>query len=296
MHPQKIGRIGVWTFAFDTLPAAELADAASELETLGYDAIWFGEAFGRDAFTQAAHLLSATSTLRVATGIANINLRLPLTAAAAERSLAEAYPDRFLLGLGGHAVRDQQLPPAFEAFGTTRAGVADLAAYLDRMNDAPLVAPAAPNRPPRLLAALGPRMLRLAGDHADGAHTYFVPPEHTARARELLGPDRLLVVEQAVLPHPDLTEARATARAHVAAYLSVALHHRNNLRRLGFADADLADGGSDRVVDAIVAYGSLADIERRVRAHLDAGADQVCLQVLSPDPRPAWRELADVLL
>jgi len=172
-------------------------------------------------------------------------------------------------------------------------------AYLDAMDSAPFVAPAPAAAPPRVLGALAPRMLRLAAERAWGAHPYFVPPEHTARARAILGPDRLLAPEQAVVLETDATAARTIGRAHMAIYLGLD-NYRNNLFRLGFTDADMTPPGSDRLVDAIVVWGDLDAVARRVAAHHDAGADHVCLQVLDPDPGALpmrqWRELAAALL
>ncbi|WP_410664114.1 TIGR03620 family F420-dependent LLM class oxidoreductase [Amycolatopsis sp. lyj-84] len=265
--------VGIWTFSFDGKEIGAVRDAASEIEELGFDAVWFGEYLGREAFTQAGLLLAATSRLTVATGIARFDQREPATAAAAGRTLAEAYPGRFVLGLGGH-----------------RRGTKPLEAmrgYLDGMNGTELSTPDSPHR--RLLAALGPKMLSLAAERADGAHPYFVPVEHTARAREIMGPSAYLAVEQAVVLGAD----REIARRHVSMYLELAAHHQANLRRFGFTDKDY---GSNRLVDALVAVGE-DEISARIQAHLDAGADHVCLQVLTEDeriPLPEWRLLSGV--
>ncbi|MEV7009348.1 TIGR03620 family F420-dependent LLM class oxidoreductase [Streptosporangium sp. NPDC051022] len=287
----NLGRVGVWTFAFEDQPVARVREAAAELDRLGYGAIWIGEAFGREAFTQAALLLEATERLAVATGIANIFLRGPIAAAAAERTLGEAFPDRFLLGLGGHRTVDQPaglLPHHGRPVPTVRA-------YLDAMDQAPLRSPAPAEPPRRVLAALGPRMLELAAERTWGAHSYFVPVEHTARAREILGPDALLAVEQTVvLERPD--RGREIAREFVGGYTQ-ALHQVENLRRLGFGDDDLLDGGSDRLLEALVVWGDVETVAGRVREHLDAGADHVCVQVLAEGlPIRQWRELAPALL
>lgn len=293
-----LGRLGIWTADLDELPHPQADEAAAALEELGFGTIWFGEAGGRDTLTQAAFVLAATRKIMVATGIANIYLRRAYAMAAAERSLAEAFPGRLVLGLGGHLARDQHVPPGFEhlARPDSRGPLADVDAYLDAMDAAPFrgVAPSEPAR--RMLAAIGPRMLELAAKRTWGAHPYLVPVEHTARARERLGPDAVLAVEQAVVLSRNPVRARETGRRHVGGYLALARHAQHNLRRLGFGDADLADGGSDRLVDALVAYGDLDRIAQRVRDHLDAGADHVCLQVLLPEPGripyPEWRELA----
>ncbi|WP_181777102.1 TIGR03620 family F420-dependent LLM class oxidoreductase [Amycolatopsis pittospori] len=265
--------VGIWTFSFDGKEIGAVRDAASEVEELGFDTLWFGEYLGREAFTQAGLLLAATSRLKVATGIARFDQREPATAAAAGRTLAEAYPGRFVLGLGGH-----------------RRGTRPLEAirgYLDGMDGTELSTPDSPHL--RLLAALGPKMLSLAAERTDGAHPYFVPVEHTAQAREIMGPSAFLAVEQAVVLGPD----REIARKHVSAYLEQAPHHQANLRRFGVTEADY---GSDRLVDALVAIGEDA-ISARIQAHLDAGADHVCLQVLTEDeriPLTEWRLLSGV--
>jgi probable F420-dependent oxidoreductase len=290
-----LGPIGIWTAQFDYQPASRVREAAAELEQLGFGAIWFPESVGRESLTHAALLIGATSRIIIATGIANIYARDPVTMAAGQKTLAEAYPGRFLLGLGvSHIPMVEQLRG--HSYGKP---VASMRAYLDGMDRAPYRAVPPSVNPSRVLAALGPQMLRLAAERAGGAHPYFVPPEHTARAREILGADRLLAVEQAVVLETDSGKARQIARTHTARYLALP-NYVNNLRRLGFGDADLADGGSDRLVDAIVAWGDMTAIINRVRAHQSAGANHVCIQVLPPDPQtlpiPQWREVASALL
>ncbi|GAB3378857.1 TIGR03620 family F420-dependent LLM class oxidoreductase [Amycolatopsis echigonensis] len=279
--------VGIWTFSFDGKEISEVRAAAREVESLGFTALWFGEYRGREAFTQAALLLEATTTLAVATGIARYSERSAATAEAAGRTLAEAYPGRFTLGLGGHR---------------SGGGATALQDYLDAMDAADLdFAPgsASGSRPRRLLAALGPKLLKLAATRADGAHPYFVPPEHTAFARETMGPDAYLAVEQAVVLDADPVRARQTAREHVAGYVRLAAHQRANLRRLGYTEEDLSDGGSDRLVDALVAYRNENEVADRIRAHFDAGADHVCIQVLGDGPEipvDGWRRLAPLVL
>jgi probable F420-dependent oxidoreductase len=292
----RLGRVGVWTGQLDFAPADDVREAAREVEALGYRALWTGEAIGREVMTAAQLLLAATQSLIVATGIANIWARDAYATAAAQLALGEAYPDRFVLGIGASHkllmdVRggDYEKPLAF------------MRSYLDRM-DAGIdiyraVKPAI--APPRLLAALGPKMLELARDRADGAHTYFVPPEHTARAREILGPDRLLVPEQVCVLATDPTAAREIARRHTSSYLRLP-NYTANLERFGFVASDFADGGNDRLVDTICAWGETDAVVARVQAHLDAGADHVAVQVLVDDrrglPRREWAELAPALL
>ena len=287
--------IGIWTAQLDYQPIAKAKEAAAELEQLGFGAIWFPESVGREALTHAALLLGATRRIVIATGIANIYARDPVTMAAAQKTLTETYPQRFVLGLGVSHI------PLVEQIRGHRYGkpVASMRAYLDGMDRAPYRAVPPPVRPIRVLAALGPQMLRLAAERADGAHPYFVPPEHTRRAREILGNDRLLAVEQAIVLETNSVKARETARRHTSTYLKLP-NYVNNLRRLGFKDEDLVDGGSDRLVDAIVAWGDMTAVIDRVRAHQSAGADHVCIQALPSDPQalpmPQWRELASALL
>jgi len=291
-----LGRVGVWTGQLDYQPAEEVRAAAAEVEQLGYGSLWTGEAVGREVLVAAGLLLAATSRLAVATGIANIWARDALAMAAGQSALAEAFPGRFLLGIGvSHA-------PLLEVRGLDYSKpLSMMRAYLEAMESGREVYRAVrpPEQPPLVLAALGPKMLELAGTRADGAHTYFVPPEHTASARSILGAGKLLVPEQAAVLETNPGVAREIARRHTASYLRLA-NYTNNLRRFGFADEDFADGGSDRLVDAIVAWGDESVVADRVRAHLDAGADHVCVQVLDPDrrglPREQWRRLAPALL
>jgi probable F420-dependent oxidoreductase len=290
-----VGRVGIWTGTLDIQPAAQAREAALEVEALGYGALWIPEAVGREVTTHAAVLLSATSRLVVATGVANVFLRQPAAAAAAQRLLADDSGGRFLLGLGvSHA------PMVEGMLGQTwDRPVSRMAAYLDAMDHAFSISPAPAEAPPRVLAALGPRMLALAADKAWGAHTYFVPVEHTPVAREHLGEGPMLLVEQAAVLSTDPVVARAAARKHMAIYLTLP-NYVNNLRRLGWDDDDLGGGGSDKLVDAVVAWGDEAAIAARVAEHHAAGADHVCVQVIEDDmtalPLPAWRSLAPALL
>ena len=285
--------IGVWTGSLDVLPARQAQEQAAELEALGYGVVWLPEVAGRDPFVHLALLLSATTTLIGATGIANIYGRDAVSMAEAVKALTEAFPERVLAGLG---VSHQHLVEGLRGHVYDKP-LSAMREYLDKMDSAPYIAhrPTTPVR--RVIAALRPKMLALAAEKADGAHPYFVPPEHTARARELLGPEPLLCPEQTVLLESDPGKARELGRAFCRIYLN-APNYVNNLRTLGFEDEDLsaADGGSDRLVDAIVAWGSVDDILKRVQAHFDAGADHVCIQALPDSPRGVpvdqWRELA----
>jgi probable F420-dependent oxidoreductase len=291
-----VGRVGVWSGQFDYSSAADVRDAAREAEALGYGAIWTGEAVGREVLTAAHLLLAATDTITIATGIANIWARDALATAAGQLALGEAFPGRFVLGLGvSHqpllAVRGQD-------YGKPLTVMRDYLAAMDRGYDVYRAVRPDP-WPPRVLAALGPKMLRLAADAADGAHTYFVPPEHTAFARDVLGPGPVLAPEQVCVLSDDPATAREIARRHTTSYLRLA-SYTANLRRFGFDDDDFADGGNDRLVDAICVWGDAETIAARVKAHLDAGADHVAVQVLVDDrrglPRKEWAELAPALL
>jgi len=245
-----LGPGGIWTSRLDYQPAAKTQEAAAELEQLGFGAIWLPEAAGREALTNAGVLLAGTRHIAVATGIANIYARGPMAMAAAENTLAEAYPDRFILGLGvSHA-------PLVEQFRDRRyeKPVSTMRAYLDA-DVAPYDAVPPASKPIRVLAALGPKMLQLAAERADGAHPYFVPPEHTARAREILGDHRLLAVEQAVVLETDSVKARGIARSYMSWYLTMA-NYLTSLRALGFSEEDVKNGGSNRLVDAIVAWAT----------------------------------------
>jgi probable F420-dependent oxidoreductase len=290
-----VGSVGIWTAQLDLQPAARARDAAAELDELGYGALWIPEAVGREAISHAAVLLDATQRLVVATGVANIYNRTPAAAANAQRLLADDSGGRFLLGLGvSHGpMVEGMLGQRWDRPLTRMRG------YLDAVDKAFTVSPPPADDPPRVLAALGPRMLELAATRAWGALTYFVPVDHTPVAREHLGSGPMLLVEQAAVLSSDAEVARAAGRKHVAIYLTLP-NYVNNLRRLGWGDDDLADGGSDALVDALVAWGDAEAVAERVAAHHDAGADHVCVQVLDTDvtalPREEWRELAAVLL
>ncbi len=286
----ELGRIGVWLGPLSLRAADETRELAPELEELGYSALWFGEGVGtKECFTQAATLLAWTERAVVATGIANIYARDPMASANGARTLADAYPGRFLLGIGvSHA------PSVAQRGHEYASPIATMRSYLDAMDEATFraVEPAEPA--PWVLAALGPKMLQLAASRTRGAHPYFTPPEHTAAAREVMGEGPLLAPEQAFLLETDPIAARATAREHTAYYLRLD-NYRRNLERLGFNEDDLADGGSDRLVDAIVAWGDVDVVRDRVKAHLDAGADHVCVQAVGADPLAELRLVAPAL-
>jgi probable F420-dependent oxidoreductase len=291
---EQLGRVGLWTRQLDVQPAKQVREAIAELEELGWGSLWFWEVFGREALTSGALLLGATQRMVIASGIANIWARDPVAMAAAGRTLAEAYPGRFVLGIGvSHG-------PIVDARGHRyRQPVTKMVDYLDAMDAAPWQGPPLPEEPPRVLAALGSRMLELAAERSAGALLYNGTPEATAIARSVLGAGPLLAAEQAVLLEEDPAEARRIAREFLALYLTLP----NYLRawdRAGLGPEDQAEGGSDRLVDAVVAWGGPEVIAERVRAHLDAGADHVCVQLLDPDPNglpmAGWRALAPALL
>jgi probable F420-dependent oxidoreductase len=288
--PISLGRVGIWARQFEDLPATRAQEAAAELEKLGFGAIWFGEAYGREALTHAGLLLAGTKKIVIATGIANIYVRDAMAMANGQKTLAEAYPGRFLLGLGVSHV------PLVETRGHQyEKPVATMRAYLDAMDKAPYRSVPPATRPPRVLAALGPQMLKLSAERADGAHPYNVTPEHTAQARAILGAGKYLCPEQAVVFDTDAAKARAIGRAFLELYLRLP-NYTNNFLRLGFTAEDFSGGGSDRLIDAIVAWGDAPCIHERIRAHHAAGADHVCVQVLTEDPHALpmreWRALA----
>ncbi len=286
--------MGLWTFSLDQHPAGRAGELAAELEALGYGAIWIPEAVGRDPFVSATLLLGATERIVVGTGIATIYSRDPLAMNTAWQAVTEAFPDRFLLGLGvSHrpmveGLRAQEYRPPLTA----------MREYLDGIDAAMYAAVKPTTAPARVLAALGPKMLDLARERSLGAHPYNVTPDHTARAREILGPDRLLAPEQKVILETDPGRAREVARSVLAIYFPGLPNYVNNARRLGFTEEDVTQL-SDRLVDGMIAWGDEEAIAARVRAHHDAGADHVAVQVLARDDPDRvmddYRRLAEVL-
>jgi|DewCreStandDraft_2_1066082.scaffolds.fasta_scaffold07581_2 probable F420-dependent oxidoreductase len=285
-----LGRVGVWSFALETQTAAEEREAVRRIEELGYPALWVPEAVtSREIFSHASWLLASSERLVVASGIANIWARDPVAMANGWRMLTDAYPDRFVLGLGvSHAPSVARRGARYERPYTR------MRAYLDAMDRAASSAPEPEAEPRRMLAALGPRMLELAAERSLGAHPYFVPVEHTAFARSRLGPEPVLAVEQTAVLETDPAEARRIARLFAVDYLQTT-NYANNLRRMGWSDQDIAGQGSDALIDAVVAWGDVDRIASRVRAHLDAGADHVCVQVVSEDETDVClKELAEL--
>ncbi|HEX6213020.1 MAG TPA: TIGR03620 family F420-dependent LLM class oxidoreductase [Methylomirabilota bacterium] len=282
---RQLGRVGVWG-ALATASAAQERPAAAELERFGYTALWFGEGPAtKEAFVHAATLLAATERIVVATGIANIYARDATAMNNAGLLLAEAYPGRFVLGLGVSHL------PLVQARGHDyRRPLTARREYLDAMDRVKYAPPPPPQPLPRVLAALRRRMLELARDRTEGAHPYLVTPEHTARARAVLGAAPILAPEQAVIVEPDASRARAAGRRHLALYLTLP-NYVNNFRAMGFGDADLSNGGSDRLVDALVAWGDVDAVVERVRQHHAAGADHVAIQAIATEPGRALDDL-----
>ncbi|MEV8390870.1 MULTISPECIES: LLM class F420-dependent oxidoreductase [unclassified Streptomyces] len=286
--PESVGRYGIWSVELrseDATLRGEIPEAAAELEELGFGAVWLG---GNSGVEHAVPLIEATSRLTVATGILSIWQYEAADAAARFLTLESRHPGRFLLGLGAsHAQLAEQY----------RRPYSSMVGYLDALDAAGMPAGRI------VLAALGPKMLELSRDRAGGAHPYLVTSEHTERARELLGPDPLLAPELKVVLDADPITARATARGYLARYLALP-NYTNSFLRLGFTEDDFADGGSDRLIDAVYAWGDEARIRSRIDAFRAAGADHVALQIVTGDsasgapgalPRAEWRRLAEVL-
>jgi probable F420-dependent oxidoreductase len=283
--------LGVWAW-LDGLAPAEAAVFARELEELGYTALWVPEAVGREPFALCGFLAARTSRLLLCTGIANIYARDPVTMRHAHKTLSDLSHGRFVLGIG---VSHAHLVTGVRGHAYSAKPVATMRAYLEAMEKALYVGHAPAEDGPIVLAALRRNMLRLAAERAQGAHPYFVPPEHTARAREILGRGPILAPEQKVLLCTDPSKARGVARAAMKIYAGLP-NYQNNLRELGFGDADFTGDLSDRLVDAIVAWGDEKAIRARVKAHFDAGADHVCIQALHPDGLPVPHREALVAL
>ena len=271
----KLGKLGVWAF-IDGKTANEAAQFAQQLEQWGYSALWVPEAVGRDPFSIIAYMAANTEKLIFATGIANIYARDPMSMNAIHKTLSEIAPDRFMLGMGvSHAplVKDIRGHEYLKPVSTMRS-------YLEAMENAFYMAPLAAEQAPILLGALRQNMLQLSAEKASGAHPYFVPPAHTAWARGHLGPEALLCPEQMVVLETDPEKARAIARAHMATYIGLD-NYKNNLKQFDFDDTDFEDGGSDKLVDAIFAWGDEQAIRARIQQHWDAGADHVCIQTFT---------------
>src|SRR3954451_6908915 len=271
-----VGATGIWSPQLRHGDPGEAAAFAAELEQLGYGALWIGD-IGGDLYTPLENLLGATTTATVATGILNVCMHTPEEAANEHARLVAAHGPRFLCGIG---ISHQPLIDHVVEAGTYKKPLEKMSEYLDGLDAAPTPLAAQD----RVIAALGPKMLELARSRTAGTHPYLVTPELTRSARAGVGPDRLVASEQAVVLETDATKARDIARMHLRTYLGLP-NYVNNWKRQGFTDDDVADGGSDRLVDALVVWGDEATIAARVQEHRDAGADHICIQVLTDDLR-----------
>jgi probable F420-dependent oxidoreductase len=288
---KRLNGIGIWSAQLRYGDAVQAAAMAAELEGLGFEALWLPDV-GGDLFGSLDNVLGATTTVTIATGILNVWMHTPEEAASGHARLTEAHGPRFLCGIG---ISHQPFVDLVKEPGAYQRPVATMATYLDGLDAAPT--PLA--REDRVIAALGPKMLELARTRTAGTHPYLVAPELTRAAREGIGPDGLVASELGVVLESDAAAAREVARLHLKTYLGLP-NYANNWKRNGFTDDDIANGGSDRLVDALVAWGDEAAVASRVREHRDAGADHVCIQVLTTDPLgfpiEQWRALAPALL
>jgi probable F420-dependent oxidoreductase len=281
-----IGKIGIWFF-LDAMTAPESAQFAQTVEKAGYKALWIPEAVGREPFAHATYVLDHTERLSVATGIANIWARDAVTMAAASKTVAELSGGRFVLGIG---VSHKPLVSNLRGHNYDKP-YSYMKDHLPKMKSALYRAPEPKEEVPIVLAALHPKMLALSAAQTRGTHTYFVPPEHTAKARAQVGPEPWICAAQAVILERDATKARTMARQYMKTYVPRLPNYTNNLKALGYTDADFANGCSDRLVDDIVAWGSEEKIRDRIEAHLKAGATHVCILPIRadneslPDPR-----------
>ncbi len=287
-----IGSVGLWQ-GLDGYPTAQVRDIVAELDEQGWPCLWIPETVARDPFVAAAVMLAATPNLKIATGIASIWARDAMTTANAAKTLNEAFDGRFLLGLGAshHTITEWVRKHDYsKPLSTMRT-------YLERMDTSMFKGIEPAERTTRVIAALGPKMLALGAEMTEGVHPYFVPVEHTAVAREAVGPDKLVATEQMVILDTVPSSARETARKHMKVYCGLP-NYANNLMRLGFSEDEITNM-DDRLVDAIVVWGSVDEIAARVHDHHDAGASHVCVQVLRPDREPPtveWAALAAALL
>ena len=287
------GTVGVWTNAHELVAPTIRGGVAGEIEALGYSALWYPESWGRESFTSAALLLAASSSLIVASGITNIWGRDAVASMNAARTLNAAFGERFVLGLG---VSHQPLVQRLRGH-EYESPLVNMRAYLAAMDSVPMRAPEVEQPFARLIAALGPRMLALGAEMADGVHTYLVDVDHTSMARGIIG-EKFLNVEQAVVIGQDRQEFLARAHSHLEFYTGLE-NYRANWRRMGFGPDDFVRGGSEKLCDALVTHGDADAIARRVNEHVAAGANHVCLQVLGPDamtpPHNDWRQVAEGL-
>jgi len=275
----NLGKLGIWFF-LDNLSSQDSAETAKKIEELGYSALWLPETVGKNPLVLSSWLLSQTSNLVIATGIANIYNREPGVTLAAQHSLAEQSNGRFLLGLGvSHK-------PLVEGVRGLKYGppVKTMNDYLEKMKSSPYTAITHTEKPPTVIAALGPKMLELAASKCDGAHPYFSSPDHTAMARSIMGPDSWLCVEQKVILEEDPSKARELARAGATMYQSLP-NYRNNWLRMGLTEEDI-NQSSDKFIDTTFAWGKPDQIQSRINEHFDAGASHVCIQPIHPNGKP----------
>ncbi len=286
---ERLKTTGVWYFT-DTMSAGEAADVAGRIESLGYSTLWMPDTLGRDPFAHIAWLASQTSTLQFATGIANIYHRHPGPMMQAAQTLAEQSDNRFILGLG---VSHSPIVADVRGLDYSKP-LTKMREYLAAMDASMYMGPAATEPVLRVLAALGPKMLELSATATDGAHPYWTTPEHTAQARDILGPDKLLCVEQKIVLSTDADVARTAGIGALGFYADLP-NYRNNWKRLGFTEEEIQDR-ADRFIDAVVAWGDADAIAGRVQEHYDAGADHVCIQPVNPDgtPTPHWEALEEL--
>ena len=273
----ELGRLGVWYFT-DGMSATDAADTVQRIEKLGYSALWIPETVGRNPFVHASWLLANTETLILATGIANVYHREPGVTLAAQNTLAEQSEDRFLLGLGvSHK-------PLVEGLRGLEYGppVATMRQYLEKMAASPYMARPPTTQPQTVIAALGPKMLELARERTSGAHPYFSSPAHTKMARDILGPDRMLCVEQKVILTDDKEKALTAARATAGTYQQLP-NYQNNWLRMGLSRADFEGEATEKFVNETFAWGSTAAINERLQEHFEAGASHVCIQPVNPN-------------
>jgi probable F420-dependent oxidoreductase len=273
-----IGKVGIWFF-LDAMTAAESVEFARKAEKLGYGALWIPEAVGREPFAHSAYLAAQTERIVFATGIANIWARDPITMSAASKTVADVSGGRFLLGIG---VSHKPLVANLRGHSYDKP-YSYMREYLPKIKSALYRAPMPKQPVPIVIAALHPKMLQLSATEADGTHTYFVPPEHTAKARAAIGPKPWICAAQAIILETDAAKARAAARTYMKTYVPRLPNYTNNLKALGWKDEEFANGCSDKLVDAIVAWGSEDQIRARIDAHLKAGATHVCILPLRVD-------------
>ena len=273
-----IGKVGIWFF-LDAMTAAESVEFARKAEKLGYGAMWIPEAVGREPFAHSAYLAAHTERIVFATGIANIWARDPITMSAASKTVADVSGGRFLLGIG---VSHKPLVSNLRGHSYDKP-YSYMREYLPKIKSALYRAPMPKEPVPIVIAALHPKMLQLSATEADGTHTYFVPPEHTAKARAAIGPKPWICAAQAVILETDAAKARAAARTYMKTYVPRLPNYTNNLKALGWKDEEFANGCSDKLVDAIVAWGTEDQIRARIDAHLKAGATHVCILPLRVD-------------